>query len=52
MHGILCSNVPSFPSPRRWKSRSDVPELVDKYLGGELPIDHYVTHTFDGVDKV
>jgi hypothetical protein len=29
-----------------------VPELVDKYLGGELPIDHYVTHTFDGVDKV
>lgn len=35
----------------RWKSRTEVPELVDKYLGGDLPIDHYVTHTFEGVDK-
>ena len=34
-----------------WKSRDDVPKLVDDYLGGKLPIDHYVTHTFQGVDK-
>ena len=34
-----------------WKSRSDVPKLVDRYLEGELEIDAYITHTFDGVDK-
>jgi len=34
-----------------FKSRRDVPMLVAKYMKGELPIDHYVTHTFDGVDK-
>jgi len=35
-----------------WKSRVDVPMLVQQYLGGELPIDHYVTHEYDGVDKI
>lgn len=35
-----------------WKSRVDVPLLVQQYLGGELPIDHYVTHEFEGVDKI
>merc|ERR1711862_532156 len=34
-----------------FKSRTDVPKLVRKYMKGELPIDHYITHTFDGVDK-
>ena len=34
-----------------WKSRSDVPKLVDRYLEGELEVDAYITHTFDGVDK-
>mmetsp|Transcript_22867 Transcript_22867/g.27552 ORF Transcript_22867/g.27552 Transcript_22867/m.27552 type:complete len:130 (+) Transcript_22867:154-543(+) len=34
-----------------FKSRTDVPVLVDRMLSGELPIDHYITDTFDGVDK-
>jgi hypothetical protein len=29
-----------------------VPKLVSQYLSGELPIDHYITHTYKGVDKV
>jgi len=33
-----------------WKSRKDVPMLVDRYLAGELPADHYITHTFKGVE--
>jgi S-(hydroxymethyl)glutathione dehydrogenase/alcohol dehydrogenase len=33
-----------------WKSRSDVPELVDRYLEGELEVDAYITHTFKGVE--
>jgi S-(hydroxymethyl)glutathione dehydrogenase / alcohol dehydrogenase len=34
-----------------YKSRTDVPKLVDKYMNGQLPIDQYITHVFDGVDK-
>lgn len=34
-----------------YKSRTDVPKLVNKQLAGELPIDHYITHVFNGVDK-
>jgi S-(hydroxymethyl)glutathione dehydrogenase/alcohol dehydrogenase len=34
-----------------FKSRNDVPVLVQRFLQGELPIDHYITHTFDGVGK-
>jgi S-(hydroxymethyl)glutathione dehydrogenase/alcohol dehydrogenase len=34
-----------------FKSRRDVPQLVQRYLSDELPIDHFITHTFDGVDK-
>jgi len=34
-----------------FKSRRDVPILVNKYLDGQLPIDHYITHTFNGVEK-
>ena len=27
-------------------------EEMDKYLNGTLPIDHYVTHTFKGVEAI
>jgi S-(hydroxymethyl)glutathione dehydrogenase/alcohol dehydrogenase len=26
-----------------------VPKLVDQCIGGTLPVDHFITHTFDGV---
>ena len=29
-----------------------MPQLVDRVTSGELPIDHYITHTFQGIDKV
>ena len=29
-----------------------MPKLVNKVLVGELPIDKYVTHSFNGLDKV
>lgn len=32
------------------KSRTEVPQLVDQYLKGDLKLDHYVTHKFDGID--
>ena len=35
-----------------WKSRQDVPKLVNKVLLGELPVDKFLTHQFDGLDKV
>ena len=34
-----------------FKSRDEVPQLVDRVLANELPIDAYITHNFDGVDK-
>lgn len=34
-----------------WKTRSDVPKLVNKFVDGELPIDDYITHTFTGVEQ-
>ena len=34
-----------------FKSRTDVPVLVERMLSGELEIDHYITHVFDGVEK-
>lgn len=34
-----------------FKSRKDVPKLVQRSLDGELPIDHFITHRFDGVDQ-
>jgi len=45
---------------RRWigtafggfKSRSQVPALVDDYVNGKLALDHYITHRFDGVEGV
>lgn len=43
---------------RRWcgtafggfKSRSEIPPLVDNYEKGELKLDHYITHRFQGVE--
>jgi S-(hydroxymethyl)glutathione dehydrogenase / alcohol dehydrogenase len=32
-----------------FKSRKDVPKLIERSLNGEIPIDHYITHIFDGV---
>lgn len=34
-----------------FKSRSDVPKLVERMMNDEIPVDQYITHTFDGVDK-
>jgi S-(hydroxymethyl)glutathione dehydrogenase/alcohol dehydrogenase len=34
-----------------FKSRRDVPILVQRSLNGEIPIDHYITHILEGVDK-
>jgi S-(hydroxymethyl)glutathione dehydrogenase / alcohol dehydrogenase len=32
-----------------FKSRKDVPKLIERSLRGEIPIDHYITHIYDGV---
>ena len=32
-----------------FKSRTDVPKLVERNLNGDLKIDHFITHTFNGV---
>jgi S-(hydroxymethyl)glutathione dehydrogenase / alcohol dehydrogenase len=32
-----------------FKSRKDIPILVERCMKGELPIDHFITHTFHGV---
>ena len=29
-----------------YKSRSDVPKLVDRYMAGSLKLDEYITHNF------
>lgn len=35
-----------------FKSRTEVPQLVSQYLSGELPIEHYITHEFHGVEQI
>jgi S-(hydroxymethyl)glutathione dehydrogenase/alcohol dehydrogenase len=35
-----------------FKSRTEVPQLVDQYLAGTLPIEHYITHEFSGVESI
>ncbi len=35
-----------------WKSVEDVPKLVNKTITGEWPIDIYITHELDGLEKV
>lgn len=34
-----------------FKSRTQVPQLVERNMEGSLPIDHYITHTFKGVGE-
>lgn len=33
-----------------FKSRRDVPKLVQRCIDGTLSVDHFITHTFDGVE--
>ena len=33
-----------------FKSRSEVPPLVDDYEAGRLELDHYITHKFQGIE--
>eukprot|EP01064_Diplonema_japonicum_P013189 TRINITY_DN2063_c2_g1_i1.p1 TRINITY_DN2063_c2_g1~~TRINITY_DN2063_c2_g1_i1.p1 ORF type:complete len:699 (+),score=169.20 TRINITY_DN2063_c2_g1_i1:55-2097(+) len=35
-----------------WKSRTDVPKLVQSSLNGDLPVGRYITHRFKGVEKI
>ena len=35
-----------------WKSRTYVPQLVERVQRGELPIDHFITHNLKGVDQM
>ncbi|CAB4060723.1 frmA [Lepeophtheirus salmonis] len=35
-----------------WKSRSEVPKLVQSVMRGEYPLKPYITHTFDGLKNV
>ena len=35
-----------------WKSRSDVPKLVNKVILGEMPIDDFITHNYDSLSDV
>lgn len=34
-----------------FKSRTDVPKLVQRNLDGDLPIEHFITHNFKGVGE-
>merc|ERR1712176_1331062 len=34
-----------------FKTRTDVPRLVDKHLAGQLPIDHFISHMLRGVES-
>lgn len=33
-----------------WKTRDAIPMLVNKYMKGEIELDHFITHTFKGVE--
>mmetsp|Transcript_19883 Transcript_19883/g.68539 ORF Transcript_19883/g.68539 Transcript_19883/m.68539 type:complete len:696 (+) Transcript_19883:67-2154(+) len=33
-----------------FKSRTEVPKLIEQHLAGQLPIDHFITHTLQGVE--
>jgi S-(hydroxymethyl)glutathione dehydrogenase/alcohol dehydrogenase len=35
-----------------WKSRTDIPKLVNKTLMGDLSLDNYITHSFDSLNDV
>ena len=35
-----------------WKSRTEVPRLVQTVMRGEMKLDPYITHTFQGLEGV
>lgn len=35
-----------------FKSRTQVPQLVDMYLKGELPIKHFITNNLEGIESI
>jgi len=35
-----------------WKSRTEVPKLVQTVMRGEMALEPYITHTFQGLDQV
>ena len=35
-----------------WKSRTEVPKLVQTVMRGEMPLEPYITHKLDGLEKV
>ena len=35
-----------------WKSRTEVPKLVQTVMRGEMPLENYITHKYDGLDNV
>jgi len=35
-----------------WKSRTEVPKLVQTVMRGEMPVDGYITHKLQGLEKV
>jgi S-(hydroxymethyl)glutathione dehydrogenase/alcohol dehydrogenase len=34
-----------------FKSRKDIPILVERCMKGELPVDHFITHRLQGIEK-
>ena len=34
-----------------WKSREAIPKLAQRVISGELPVDHYITHVFEGIEN-
>ena len=34
-----------------WKTRDAIPMLVKRSMNGEIPIDHFITHNFNGVGE-
>ena len=34
-----------------FKSRRDVPRLVQRCIDGDIEVDHFITHEFEGVEK-
>uniref|UniRef100_A0A7S1NV84 S-(hydroxymethyl)glutathione dehydrogenase n=1 Tax=Eutreptiella gymnastica TaxID=73025 RepID=A0A7S1NV84_9EUGL len=34
-----------------WKTRDAIPMLTEKMMKGEILVDHYITHNFDGVEN-
>merc|ERR1719382_1319761 len=33
-----------------WKTRTDVPQLIEDYEAGKLELDCYITHRFEGIE--